>query len=161
MILAVTGHRPERLGGYGGDATSKLNNFALRVLKKHRPDYLMIGMALGWDTACANAALDLGIKFTAAVPFRGQERRWHADDRAHYNYLLSRAFDVHIVSDGGYSHDKLLKRNRFMVDQAHAVLALWSGERSGTSHAVGYAVGTGKPVFNAWEEWRQWPERHR
>lgn len=162
MILAVAGHRPKSLGGYSALALSALNNFALTVLKQHRPDYLMIGMALGWDTACANAAVEMGIKFTAAVPFEGHGSNWSAEQRAHYSFLLDKAFDVHLVSEGGYSLDKLLRRNEFCVDQAHAVLALWNGDHAGgTAYAVRYAGRTGKPVFNAWDEWLQFSAEPR
>ncbi len=46
-----------------------------------------------------------------------------------------------------YTPDCLRKRNRYMVDHAEIVLAVWNGSPSGTSQTVWYARETGKPVW--------------
>lgn len=55
MILAVTGHRPNKLGGYSKQAYRKLVKIAEVNLKKLNPDKVISGMALGWDQALAQA----------------------------------------------------------------------------------------------------------
>ena len=46
-----------------------------------------------------------------------------------------------------YTPDCLRKRNRYMVDRADIVLAVWNGSPSGTGQTVWYARETGKPVW--------------
>ena len=38
------------------------------------------------------------------------------------------------------------KRNRYMVDQADYIIAVWNGKPSGTGKTVQYAQQQGKPV---------------
>ena len=45
-----------------------------------------------------------------------------------------------------YTPDCLRKRNRYMVDHADTVLAVWNGGPSGTGQTVWCARETGKPV---------------
>src|SRR3546814_2405914 len=67
--------RPGKLGGYGEDVLARLRKGARSFLERERNATAAIsGMALGWDTAWALAALDLGVPLTAAVPFSGQEK---------------------------------------------------------------------------------------
>ena len=155
MILAATGHRPHALGGYGPEVHARLLRLARSTLETApTPDAVISGMALGWDTAWAVAALDLGIPLIAAVPFDGQERRWPEQARRQHRSILSRAARVHIVAPGGYAAWKLERRNAWMVDHADRIVALWSGAPGGTARCVAYARRTGKPVDNIWERWR-------
>jgi predicted Rossmann fold nucleotide-binding protein DprA/Smf involved in DNA uptake len=57
MILAFTGHRPSKLGGYGSDVDLKLTRLATKVLDDLKPEQVISGMALGWDQAVAFAAI--------------------------------------------------------------------------------------------------------
>jgi len=109
-------------------------------------------MALGWDQALAQAAVDMKIPFDAAVPFVGQESRWPAESAKRYRSLLSQARNVTVVCDGGYAAWKLQRRNIWMVDHCDAVLALWNGSDGGTANCVRYADGK-RPVINVWNEW--------
>jgi len=60
MILAVTGHRPEKLGGYGPAVAERLFNLASSELQGLRPEYVLTGMAIGWDQAVADACQGSG-----------------------------------------------------------------------------------------------------
>ena len=51
-----------------------------------------------------------------------------------------------------YTPDCLRKWNRYMVDHAEIVLAVWNGSPSGTSQTVWYARETGKPVWIIWPD---------
>jgi hypothetical protein len=74
VIIAVTGHRPGKLGGYNADVLSRATLLAAKHLRALDPKEVITGMALGWDTACALAAIRLHIPFTAALPFEEQDR---------------------------------------------------------------------------------------
>lgn len=63
--MAGTGHRPDKLGGYGAGVSSRLVDLARAALLRCRPNEVMSGMALGWDTALALGAIELGIPLTA------------------------------------------------------------------------------------------------
>jgi hypothetical protein len=76
MILAATGHRPDKLGGYDLSIYRKLVGLAYSYLRKQTPDVVISGMALGWDQAVAEAAVKASTPFIAAIPFRGQESKW-------------------------------------------------------------------------------------
>jgi uncharacterized phage-like protein YoqJ len=160
VILAGTGHRPARLGfgrmdGYHPLVRDRLQALARAALLREGPDVVISGMALGWDTALAMAALGLGLPLHAYVPFRGQESRWNADDQVLYHWILGCAAEVVVVSPGGYSAWKMQTRNEAMVDASGTVLALWNGQDGGTANCVRYAERRGVPVRNLWGSWRR------
>ena len=158
-IVAGTGHRPDKLdihnsGSYHPILTMRLVDLAVHYFKQNRPDRVISGMALGWDTAIALAALSLGIPLTAAVPFKGQDRLWKPYDRARYFNILKKADDVVVVCDGGYSARSMMIRNKYMVDRCTRLLALYNGEGAGgTANCVKYAVYRNVPVDNLWRSY--------
>lgn len=156
MIYAGTGHRPDKLGGYTRRVDDALRELATVALKKHRPTLVLSGMALGWDMALAEAALEQGIPFVACIPFEGQESRWPPISRTRYNRLRYRAHEIVIVTDGGFTAEAMKERNRYMVNNSDAMFALWNGERiGGTAHCVAYAERQGKQIVNLWDTWKR------
>lgn len=151
MITCGTGHRPDKLGGYGDDVGNRLVKLAYQWLLERRPERVVSGMALGWDQALAWASIDAGIPFTAAVPFEGMERKWPSLSRENFASLLKLADKIEIVCDGGYAPWKMQERNKWMVDNSDSVLALWNGTDGGTANCVRYAEKVGKPIINLWE----------
>lgn len=154
MILAGTGHRPGKLGGFGRATQVRLLVLASGYLLNH-PEVTRVisGMALGWDMALAHAAVLCSIPFTAAAPCDAQESRWPPSSQAYYLRLLAQSDDVVVVSPGLYEPWKMQVRNEWMVDRADRVLALWDGSRGGTANCVWYAERVEKPVENVWGEW--------
>lgn len=151
MILAATGHRSQDLGGFSVDASNYLIDVAKTALHQLQPKHVITGMALGWDQAIAHAAIELVIPFTAALPFKHQACKWPKLSRLIHKRLLEEANDVVICSDGDYETYKMHKRNEWMVDNADAVLALWSGkDTGGTYSCIKYALQRNKPVHNAY-----------
>lgn len=62
MIIAATGHRPDKLGGYDDDVMKRLKDLARGYLEKQEVLAEVIsGMAQGWDTAIALVAIELEI----------------------------------------------------------------------------------------------------
>lgn len=152
MIFAATGHRPEKLGGYGVEP--RLRNFARIQLARLKPSKVITGMALGWDQAVAAACVDLDIPYIAAVPFVGQEGQWPEAARKQYYYLINRSVQAVVVSPGSYSARAMETRNRWMVDRGDEVLALFDGfVGGGTANCIHYAEKKGKPVQNLWDLW--------
>jgi len=154
MIMAATGHRPDKLGGYGDEVTARLIAVAEKGLLRLKPSGMIVGMALGFDLAVAAACVRLDVPFKAAVPFPGQEARWPEATKERYRLLLSRAEEVVFVSDGVYAAWKMHKRNEWMVDRSSAVVALYDGSREGgTFRCVEYARKKKREVHNLWGDW--------
>lgn len=156
-IFAATGHRPKKLGGYGNDVFDRLVILAETFLRKKKPDSVISGMALGWDQAFAQAAINLGIPFTAAIPCLGQESRWPQPSKTKYHQILEQARTTHLCFKGSWAENRgcMQVRNRWMVDNAHSVVALWDGTSGGTANCVKYAEERNRPIFNLWEIWKK------
>src|SRR5215216_202696 len=87
-IVVVTGHRPNKCGGYGEKAELRLTELAIDWLRALKPRGAISGMALGWDTAIVEACLALRLPYIACIPFKGQESKWPlASQRAYANYI--------------------------------------------------------------------------
>ncbi len=160
MIIAGSGHRPGKLGGYSKKARDLLVKIAEDWLKVHpEVDTVISGMALGWDQALAIAAIKTGKKLTAAVPFSGQEKIWPKESQEIYRRILDQADEVLIISEGGYSPEKLQARNEWMVDHTDLILAMWDGSRSGTERCIKYAQAKNIPVVNLYDKWSRYRGR--
>ena len=152
MIVAGTGHRPDKMGGYSDKVFCGLVDLARTWLNDARPKRVISGMALGWDQALAQATLDLGIPLIAAVPFNGFEGRWPFSSQKKMWRLLDLADEVHIVHP--YPGSVALQiRNEWMADRAHLMLALWDGSWGGTFNCIRYAEKIGRPIENLWSRW--------
>lgn len=152
--IAGTGHRPQKLGGFGETANSTLRRFARAWLEILAPERVISGMALGWDQALAAAAVDLAIPFVAAVPFEGQEARWPTSSQREYQQVLCRAAEVVIVSPGSFSAQSMQSRNEWMTDRCDLLLALYDGSASGTGNCIRYADEIGRDTINLWASWQ-------
>lgn len=148
MIVAFTGHRPNKLGGY------KLPNPTYiyvcqqidKTLKELKPEKIISGMALGIDQWAANIAYKLGIPFIAAVPFLGQEGAWPAQSQQTYNKLIKLASEVVIVCEGGYEASKMQRRNEWMTDRCDILIAVWDKTPGGTGNCINYAKSINKHI---------------
>jgi uncharacterized phage-like protein YoqJ len=153
MIIAGTGHRLDKLGGYGKDIADFTYAVASEYLEHNKPDVVISGMAIGWDQALAIAAHKLGIEWWAYVPFPGQEKRWPQLSQQLYNQLLSAAHNV-VYIQPHYHPGAFQQRNVLMVDHCDEVVALWNGEKKGgTYNCLEYAEKKFKPVTNLWSRY--------
>lgn len=150
MIIAGTGHRPDKLGGYEIEATMRVIDFATKTMASRKPSRIITGMAIGWDMALAQAAINLDIPFHAYVPFEGQELKWPMSTRLYYKVLLNKAEHIEICSTGGYTKASMQRRNQRMVDDCDEIAALWNGSSGGTENCLSYAMLVGKPYINYW-----------
>lgn len=152
-VTSFTGHRPDKLGGYSPAVTDRLIALGERALRDLGVTEAIVGMALGWDMAVAQAAINLQIPFVAAVPFEGQESRWPDASQLRFRELLAQAARVVIVSSGGYSPRKMHTRNEWMVDNSQRLVALHDGSSGGTGSCVKYARSRRVEVCNMWPFW--------
>lgn len=153
MIIAGTGHRPDKLPNK--ETGYKLPNPTYikicKEIEKHllelKPEKVISGMALGYDSYLAFVTLKLGIPLIAAVPFQGQELAWPQASQNAYNALLKRATEVVIVSEGGYSAHKMQIRNEWMVNHCDVLLACYDGSPGGTGNCIKYAKNLNKNII--------------
>lgn len=156
MIVAATGHRPDKLGGHDIKTRRAMGALAVEYLHERRPTKVIVGMALGWDQAVAGACVALGVPFTAAVPWSGQPDLWPEESQRRYWRLLGQAAEVVTVCEGAAVNvpRAMQRRNEWMVDNAEGVVALWNGLiGGGTANCIAYAQKVGRPIENLWERW--------
>jgi uncharacterized phage-like protein YoqJ len=146
QIIAATGHR-KPLGSYDQEPLIKL---VKPVLERLAPRVVISGVALGWDQAVAVAAIELGIPVTAYIPHIGQADQWPKEAVERYSSILGKCEKVVTCHLGGYEPGVMQLRNKRMVDDCDAMLALWDGSPGGTANCIAYAEKKGKPIENLW-----------
>ena len=157
---AFTGHRPTRFS-FKHDETHPACIELKKVLAEqidflYRQDVtdFYTGCALGIDLWAGEAVLTLmeqhpEIKLHCVVPFAAQDQKWTPEQQARYYALLDRSSDVFLVQEK-YSKDCYYIRNRYLVDHADIVLAVYdmnANKRSGTGYTVHYAQAQGKTII--------------
>lgn len=150
MILGVSGHR-EIVETKPGSLT----RFARLFLAEVRPRCVVIGMAMGWDMAVADACVDLGIPFAAEIPFPDQARDWPEDQRQRWVRLTRQAAEVRMTSRH-FLKAAYFMRNMEIVNRSDemAVLLDPATKRGGTLHATLYARSRGVIVHDLWPRWK-------
>ena len=155
---AFTGHRPSKFPwGYNeADARCVALKMALaeQIVKLVDAGYtdFFSGMAEGTDTWTALAVLALkkenpALMLHCILPCKGQADKWSASARELYYSILGQADEVVYVGQE-YSKDCMLKRNRYLVDHAACLLAVYNGEwRGGTAMTVRYARKLGREII--------------
>jgi uncharacterized phage-like protein YoqJ len=162
MKLAISGHRPEKLGlDYSHESRKLTKEFAIIILSSiAKLKHIIVGMAQGIDQAFAEAAIELNIPFDAALPFAGQELRWPASSQRKYHEILEKASEAHIVCQKN-EVKSLFTRNQFMVDWAdHLLYILKPGETGGTYECVKYCEKLGKYSKNFWPAFEDFIYEH-
>ena len=105
------------------------------------------GMARGVDIWAAEIVLRLrdageAIRLICACPYQGFERGWKQSWQDRYKAILSTADLVRYICPG-YSRSCFQQRNKWMVDHAARVIAVWNGQPSGTKNTIDYARRVG------------------
>lgn len=156
MIIAVTGHRPDKLGfewDGKGPISTEIRNIMRDRLISDRPERIISGMAIGIDQIWAEVGIELGIPVLAAIPCKGQSNVWPASSQRRYNKILENPLVESKVLANRYSYSVMQRRNRFMVDllkegddstnTKNYLLAFWNGSNSGTCNCITYAKSVG------------------
>jgi uncharacterized phage-like protein YoqJ len=158
-IVCFTGHRPKDMYGYdetvAGNITIRqwLKVKCEAVIKKHGDVHFISGGALGIDTWAAEVVLELREQYPQttleiAVPCKAQDSKWVASAKKRYRQILDDADVVTYVSDKKYDNVCMQNRNEYMVDNADAVIGVWSGKgNGGTWNCLDYAEKLGRPML--------------
>ncbi len=154
---AFTGHRPQSLP-FGFNETDErcvalkklLRENIIRLIEDEGVTHFISGMAIGIDMYAAEIVLSLkarypSITLESAIPCEAQAAKWTEGQRKRYCNITAKC-DKETLIQKRYTADCMNKRNRYMVDQADYIIAVWDGRPSGTGKTVQYALRQGKPV---------------
>lgn len=154
--VSFTGYRPSKLGFFGEDdpmCVDLKNRIAAKIaeLCDRGASQFYTGMALGVDTWCAEAVLELkktrrDITLTAVIPCRTQAEKWGEEEKRRYRDILRRCDRVICVCEQ-YTSDCMHKRNRALVELCDILLAVYDGKSGGTKYTVDYAGKCGKKTI--------------
>ncbi len=155
---AFTGHRPQNLPWQFNEADTNclklkqiLNQQISQLAKNGFTDFLS-GMALGSDTWAAEAVLNLrkkkpALKLHCILPCKTQAEKWPVSEQERYQKILAQADSIFFTSRN-YHPNCMLERNRFMVEKARLLLAVYNGQpHSGTAAAVRHAQKLGCDII--------------
>jgi uncharacterized phage-like protein YoqJ len=146
--VAVTGHRPDKLGGYNATENFKAIRRHMRDFLEDAPQgelWLLSGGALGVDQFWIEVGLHLQLPVIAVLPFKGYDSKWPVASRQYYEKLLAQCQEVRYL-DTGYKPESYQKRNEFLVDDCDVLVAYWNGEESGTQNCIDYAISQNKTI---------------
>lgn len=141
--IAVTGHRPSKLGGY-------TNSDWHRAIRRDMRDFLrqkataigdmelISGGALGIDQMWIEVGHYLEIPVIAAIPFRGFGSQWPQSSQQKLRELLDKCANV-VYTKEEYGYGVYQRRNEWMVDGCDELRAYWSGALGGTANCIQYA----------------------
>lgn len=153
MIVAVTGHRPDKLWGYDlkHPKYKCLHDTMVNFLQSYNVTYCISGMALGVDTVFAVATLNYkktnkNTILECAIPCLNHSSKWIPESQKLYNTILSKADVITQVSNEVYQPYLMQKRNEYMVDKCEVLLAIWDGSSGGTGNCVNYARKKNKEI---------------
>ncbi len=157
---AFTGHRPKTFSfGYDesspefAELYSKIKNLIIQVCN-HGCRTFLCGMAEGVDLWCAEIVLELKDQFSpplsicAVVPYLTQPAPMTAKNKERYRKIMELSKARFLVSRR-YSKFCFQKRNRFLVDNSDAVIAVLKPgeEHSGTAQTIRYARRKKKKIW--------------
>ena len=161
--IAITGHRPKKLGWsydyYDPRWISlawKMRKILLDRIEKHKEIECITGMAVGVDQVFGLVALKLKrqkypVRLFCALPCKGQEQCWA--DASTWTRIKDNADEVYLVYDGEYNYKCMQERNIFMVDRCDELVAVFDGKpKGGTYNCIAYAIKKGKPIINIFQK---------
>lgn len=165
MKIAITGHRPNKLGNDYNLTSPLIINISIelnRIIDNYKSRYwinpttndyardltLISGMALGIDTLWAKLAHQNELPLIAAIPCLNQNKMWKQLSKDLYKGLLEHPLTTqHLVTNTEYNHNCMQLRNEWMVNNCDVLIAVWDRTPGGTGNCVNYAVNQGKTII--------------
>jgi uncharacterized phage-like protein YoqJ len=157
VTCCFTGYRPEKLP-WGTDerdprcgALKERLRCAIEAAIDEGYCHFICGMARGVDLYCCEILLGLRnehpITVEAAIPCLTQADTWSAPERARYERLVA-GCDVETVVQEVYTPGCMQRRNRYMVDHASLLIAVFDGQEGGTHATIQYAMERGLDIVD-------------
>ena len=154
---AFTGHRPARFSFGFNESDERC--VKIKALMSERIAALVAdgvtdfytGMALGVDQWAASIVLDMkkthpSVRLIAVLPCETQADSWTVEQRERYFDTLALCDDV-VTLNKKYTRSCMFERNRYLVDHAEHLLAVYDGgSDGGTSYTIKYAKQQGRSI---------------
>ena len=158
FACCFTGHRPIKLpwGSEESDPRCVSLKRRLRDAVEAALDegycHFLCGMARGCDLYACECVLALKadhpeVTVEAAIPCPTQADAWPAAERERYQKLLARC-DYETMVSSAYSPSCMQRRDRYMVDHASLLIAMFDGTAGGTRYTMEYAMRQGLDVVD-------------
>tara|TARA_B100000700_G_scaffold263442_1_gene300596 strand:+ start:1602 stop:2609 length:1008 start_codon:yes stop_codon:yes gene_type:complete len=102
--IAIFGHRPPELGGYGENSTTlsirrRMIELLRAKVQMHSDLQVVTGLGLGAEMLGAEAAAAAAVPYRVVLAFDGMEERWPDATQKRFHELLSAALSVTTASD--------------------------------------------------------------
>ena len=151
-----TGHRPGKLPWKYNEADARCLALKRRMTDAVEAAYeegyrhFLCGMAMGCDLYFCECVLALrerhpDVTVEAAIPCPSQCGGWTPDQQARWHAIVDRC-DFETVVQDRYGPGCMQRRNRYMVDHAARLIAVFDGQDGGTRRTVEYALRSGLEV---------------
>ena len=113
--------------------------------------HFLSGMAQGSDMILAQCALALkaqspDITLECVLPFPAQTKGWGAAGRQMHGDILKKCDKITVISQE-YTPQSYMQRNRYLVDNSEAVVAVYDGQKGGSKNTLDYAFKMGRQVM--------------
>lgn len=153
-----TGHRPQKISWKFNKEDKRYEVIRKETKKlvkqaiKNGYTTFLSGMALGFDTMCAEIVLELKkentqIKLVCVLPCENQASRWDREKQLKYSNILALA-DAVINVCKCYNSTCMQQRNEYMVNNSSLVISLFNNiESGGTYNTIRYARENNKTIW--------------
>ena len=153
ISCCFTGHRPEKLPWGEDERDLRCMDLKDRLSAAVEEAYeqgirhFLCGMARGADFYFCEAVLHLrnlhrDITLEAVIPCETQAARWTEQDRNRYFSLVEQC-DLETLVQRRYDRSCMLRRDRYLVDHASHLIAVYGGLLGGTMYTISYAKKQG------------------
>lgn len=155
---SFTGHRPGKLPWKYCESDSRCVDLKHRILDAVETAYeegyrhFLCGMAMGCDLYFCECVLALrarhqDVSVEAVVPCPSQADNWPETERVRYRMLVS-ACNYETLVSKKYTPDCMQRRNRYLVDHAALLIAVFDGTAGGTQYTIQYALRRGLKILD-------------
>lgn len=155
---AFTGHRPQKLPWRKNENDTRC--IALKAKLRDAVEnayqdgitHFICGMAKGCDLYFGEIVLSLkerypDITLEAAIPCPTQTEGWTEAEKERYNHLLA-CCDAETMVQDHYAPGCMQRRNKYMVDHAGMLIAVYDGYPGGTMRTIEYAMRRGLDIVD-------------
>jgi uncharacterized phage-like protein YoqJ len=137
-LVAVFGHRPPELGGYGENPVAagvrdRLAEILAAKKQLHPELWMLTGLLLGSEQLAAEAARKAGVPYVAVQPYPAPESQWPSSSKDHYAELIRHA-DAAVLLERAVPDSKqkfgaaLARRDGWLAKHADEAIVVWDGQ---------------------------------
>ncbi|MBQ6539654.1 MAG: DUF1273 family protein [Oscillospiraceae bacterium] len=146
---SFTGHRPIKLPWKNDESDERCVELKKKLYDIAEAVYLsgvrhfLCGMAQGSDLYFCETIIELrnrypDVTLEAVIPCETQAAKWREQDRERYFRLVAQC-DTETMLQREYTPDCMSKRNKYLVDHASVIIAVYDGTFGGTMQTIMYA----------------------